>query len=201
MFGLRDSFVYFQCAECRVPPDRRVSADMSRYYPASYYSVCSGLRTQAPFQWGRGGGREPRERVRCESREGLLGRVLYWMSPNEDLRKRWCSTFPETVSHSPNSARSLSNPRRGMWVGDFSLGPEQGWIPARSGGRPVCGGKYRISRGSANPQGIPGSMQGAMERDHVSSLLRASPGSVGGSEERCRVVGQGAGQSWSGFPS
>jgi hypothetical protein len=42
MFGLRDSFVYFQCAECRCLQIAEFPADMSRYYPASYYS-CSGL--------------------------------------------------------------------------------------------------------------------------------------------------------------
>lgn len=38
MYGLRDEFAYFQCAECECLQIAEFPADMSRYYPSNYYS-------------------------------------------------------------------------------------------------------------------------------------------------------------------
>lgn len=72
MFGFRDRFSYFECPECGCLQLSQIPADMSRYYPAEYYSLEL----------------DPSRRGRIESlvrnvrnryaffREGLLGRVL-----------------------------------------------------------------------------------------------------------------------------
>jgi SAM-dependent methyltransferase len=38
MYGLRDTFAYFQCADCGCLQIAEFPADMSRYYPGHYYS-------------------------------------------------------------------------------------------------------------------------------------------------------------------
>jgi len=38
MFGLKDQFVYFECARCRCLQIAQVPDDMTRYYPPYYYS-------------------------------------------------------------------------------------------------------------------------------------------------------------------
>jgi len=100
MFGLRESFVYFQCAECECLQIAEFPVDMARYYPASYYSlervavpaISSGLRG-----WARA-----RRNGFAVTQRGLLGRVLYRMSPNESLK--------ETVAdHLPGGGVALAN--------------------------------------------------------------------------------------------
>jgi len=86
MFGLRDSFVYFQCAECSCLQIAEFPANMARYYPASYYSLqrpaASRRRSSGVRRWAR-----VRANEFAVTQRGLLGRVLYRMSPNEDLRE------------------------------------------------------------------------------------------------------------------
>src|SRR5712691_7232401 len=92
MFGSRDSFDYFQCAECGCLQIARFPVDMSRYYPPSYYSLApviptrtaSGVRRWARFR---------RDRFAVVPR-GFLGRLLYWISPNEQLREMVTRHFP-----------------------------------------------------------------------------------------------------------
>lgn len=50
MFGLRESFDYFQCAACRCLQIRQIPADMARYYPDNYYS----MQTRLPATPGAG---------------------------------------------------------------------------------------------------------------------------------------------------
>ncbi len=38
MFGMRDMFEYFECAKCGCVQIASIPADLSRYYPANYYS-------------------------------------------------------------------------------------------------------------------------------------------------------------------
>jgi SAM-dependent methyltransferase len=39
MFGLRESFPYFQCARCECLQIRDIPEDLAKYYPANYYSM------------------------------------------------------------------------------------------------------------------------------------------------------------------
>lgn len=39
MFGLHDEFLYFQCSRCGCLQIANIPEDMSRYYPANYYSL------------------------------------------------------------------------------------------------------------------------------------------------------------------
>jgi SAM-dependent methyltransferase len=41
MFGLKDRFLYFQCAQCGCLQIATIPGDLSRYYPANYYSFNS----------------------------------------------------------------------------------------------------------------------------------------------------------------
>jgi 2-polyprenyl-3-methyl-5-hydroxy-6-metoxy-1,4-benzoquinol methylase len=93
MFGLRDSFVYFQCAECGCLQIAEFPTDMTRYYPASYYSLqqltAPGVRSSGVRHWAR-----VRANEFAVVQRGLLGRVLHRLSPNEDLRKAVTQHFP-----------------------------------------------------------------------------------------------------------
>lgn len=46
MFGLKDSFRYFQCSRCRCLQIEDFPRDMSRYYPKNYYSFLSDPRSK-----------------------------------------------------------------------------------------------------------------------------------------------------------
>lgn len=46
MFGLRDEFEYFQCASCGCLQIGEVPADLSKYYPADYYSFHQPVNTR-----------------------------------------------------------------------------------------------------------------------------------------------------------
>jgi 2-polyprenyl-3-methyl-5-hydroxy-6-metoxy-1,4-benzoquinol methylase len=39
MFGLRDTFTYFQCNQCKCLQIETIPADLSKYYPSDYYSL------------------------------------------------------------------------------------------------------------------------------------------------------------------
>jgi SAM-dependent methyltransferase len=105
MFGLRDSFDYFQCAECGCLQIEQMPSDMSRYYPPSYYSLA-----RVPEARGAGGmrgwARTQRDRF-AVARSGVLGRMLSWLSPNEALTGAVVSHFPgDGASLTKLSARS-----------------------------------------------------------------------------------------------
>ena len=108
LFGLRDSFVYFQCPTCECLQLAHLPTDMSRYYPPSYYSlrpvaepaVRTGLR-----RWAQ----HLRDRFAILDR-GLLGRLLYAISPNDPYRNGARLHFPgqgATVASLSPSSRIL----------------------------------------------------------------------------------------------
>lgn len=75
MFGLRESFRYFQCAECGCLQLAEAPADLSRYYPEDYYAHAQGEHRSAVFRTLR--------RLRNRHallRRGLVGRMLSALS-------------------------------------------------------------------------------------------------------------------------
>jgi SAM-dependent methyltransferase len=44
MFGVREKFDYFECSDCGCVQIREIPTDLSRYYPAEYYSFAPGRR-------------------------------------------------------------------------------------------------------------------------------------------------------------
>jgi 2-polyprenyl-3-methyl-5-hydroxy-6-metoxy-1,4-benzoquinol methylase len=85
MFGFRDVFSYFECSCCGCLQIVDVPNDLSKYYPRTYYSFSSS----APFPKAD---RITRylKRKRYESgllnKGGLIGKLLYAIIPNENLR-------------------------------------------------------------------------------------------------------------------
>src|SRR2546428_4329197 len=53
MFGLRDQFAYLECAKCGCLQLLDVPSDMSKYYPADYYSLRqnSWIKVFLRHQW------------------------------------------------------------------------------------------------------------------------------------------------------
>jgi SAM-dependent methyltransferase len=78
MLGTRDQFYYFQCSKCGCLQILDIPADMSKYYPAGYYSFAeahgpiASLKERALFL---------RDRFAYSGR-GILGRVVFGFSPN-----------------------------------------------------------------------------------------------------------------------
>lgn len=85
MFGLRDEFSYFECADCGCLQLENPPSEMRRYYPADYYAFAEPTAAQ-PSR--RGWLRRLAERRRTEAQlfggRGL-GRLLAWMRPRQDL--------------------------------------------------------------------------------------------------------------------
>jgi 2-polyprenyl-3-methyl-5-hydroxy-6-metoxy-1,4-benzoquinol methylase len=84
MLGYRDTFTYLECAECQCLQLAAIPGDLSRYYPATYYSF-----THSPVE----NLANPIKRIirRCRDRyaaldRGLVGKLLYQRFPNEPLR-------------------------------------------------------------------------------------------------------------------
>jgi SAM-dependent methyltransferase len=81
MFGTGDKFEYFQCLKCGCLQIMEIPADMSKYYPAGYYSFAetqgwrAGLKEKALFR---------RDRFAYSGR-GILGRIVFGFSPNPAL--------------------------------------------------------------------------------------------------------------------
>lgn len=73
MYGLRDQFLYFQCAACKCLQIAAFPEDMSRYYPAHYYSfhAYDGKK----FRGFLGGFKRMQYRAAIH-RKGLLARAL-----------------------------------------------------------------------------------------------------------------------------
>lgn len=84
MFGLGETFSYFQCSRCECLQLESPPLDPARYYPQSYYSV-----TQEPVSAGGNLLRRLalglRDRYALFDR-GLTGRLLYRWFPTEGLR-------------------------------------------------------------------------------------------------------------------
>jgi len=85
MFGTRESFRYVQCAACGCLQIAEIPPDMSRYYPAGYYSF--NLSPQRAFAHRlKNFIKRPRYRYAVLNR-GILGRLLYLLFPNKSLRR------------------------------------------------------------------------------------------------------------------
>lgn len=83
LFGLGDRFTYFQCAACKCLQIAEIPRDMSRYYPAKYYSHT--LDPRAKY-------RNPIIRLMRRAGDSatvfsssLAGRVIGRLSPNKKL--------------------------------------------------------------------------------------------------------------------
>lgn len=83
MFGLRGNFAYFQCSQCGCLQISEIPADMSKYYPANYYSFHS--RPDAPINLAKKLIKRIRDNYAIFN-QGLLGRLLYVFFPYETLR-------------------------------------------------------------------------------------------------------------------
>jgi len=81
MFGTGDKFDYFQCSKCGCLQILEMPVDMSKYYPAGYYSFAethgwmANLKERALFR---------RDRFAYSGR-GILGRIVFGFSPNPAL--------------------------------------------------------------------------------------------------------------------
>jgi SAM-dependent methyltransferase len=71
MFGLRDSFSYFECSGCGCLQLMRPPADMARYYPPDYYSLARAAPPSGLRGWLR-----RRRNSSIFTPRGLLGRAL-----------------------------------------------------------------------------------------------------------------------------
>ena len=84
MFGTRETFTYFQCANCGCLQIAEIPPDMSRYYPPEYLSF-RPLRRRTFTRRLRS--LLGRQRYRyAVLNTGTLGRLLYRIWPKEDLR-------------------------------------------------------------------------------------------------------------------
>lgn len=80
MYGSREKFGYFVCADCGCLQIDEVPADLARHYPKAYYSLVSGLpkapswkrRLAAAWEYDRSG--------------GLLGWAMHKLKPNPEIR-------------------------------------------------------------------------------------------------------------------
>ena len=83
MYGLRDEFAYFQCANCKCLQIADIPGNMSRYYPSSYYSF--GLDPQKKYK------NPVVSRIRrfgdyyTVFANSILGRLVNKTSPNKKL--------------------------------------------------------------------------------------------------------------------
>jgi 2-polyprenyl-3-methyl-5-hydroxy-6-metoxy-1,4-benzoquinol methylase len=84
MFGLPDTFAYFQCSFCGCLQIREIPADMNRYYPEGYYSysVFGPLQSMNPVMNFLKRLRD----VYAVTGHGLIGKYLFSKIPNGSLR-------------------------------------------------------------------------------------------------------------------
>lgn len=83
MFGLRHTFPYVECSQCGCLQLLTIPAEMGPYYPSGYYSFERAPETPSP-PGARGYLRMLRDRYAI-SRRGLVGRLLFEVSPRNDL--------------------------------------------------------------------------------------------------------------------
>lgn len=84
MFGLRHTFPYFECSECGCLQIATMPADMAPYYPSGYYSFEPAPTPPQSSLTLRDRLRILRDRF-IVSRRGILGRLLFWLYPREEL--------------------------------------------------------------------------------------------------------------------
>ena len=83
MFGSRDEFVYFQCADCGCLQIENIPDNISQYYPSNYYSF-----KPYPYDYNkplRSFLKRHRDRYAL-SGEGIFGRLIYRYFPNIPLK-------------------------------------------------------------------------------------------------------------------
>jgi 2-polyprenyl-3-methyl-5-hydroxy-6-metoxy-1,4-benzoquinol methylase len=81
MFGLRDSFSYFQCNRCKCLQIETIPADLSKYYPSNYYSFREE-KNPSPLR---------KRLIHLRNKyavfnSGVLGKLVYYFFPYEKLR-------------------------------------------------------------------------------------------------------------------
>ncbi len=82
MFGFREEFIYFECAQCGCLQIAEIPVDVARYYPSNYYSF-EPARNQrvVPFKaWLK----RQRSRYGLTGR-GILGALLFRIFPAREL--------------------------------------------------------------------------------------------------------------------
>jgi SAM-dependent methyltransferase len=83
MYGLRDSFSYFQCAQCHCLQIESIPTEMSRYYPADYYSFHP--YTGKKFKGIKGGFKRLQYKS-AVSREGFVSKCITALFDVPDYR-------------------------------------------------------------------------------------------------------------------
>lgn len=81
MYGLRERFDYFQCANCGCLQIGNIPADIAKYYPSNYYSFNNAKAESAFARFFR----HFRDRFAVLDK-GLMGKLLYKLKPNVPLK-------------------------------------------------------------------------------------------------------------------
>lgn len=82
MFGMRDEFVYFQCANCECLQIKDVPNIMFKYYPSDYYSFAHPCEFKKPIK-------RIAKRLRdhyAVFNKGVVGKLIYMRFHNRALR-------------------------------------------------------------------------------------------------------------------
>jgi SAM-dependent methyltransferase len=90
MFGTREQFRYFSCAQCGCLQIAEIPADLARHYPDSYYSYSEVSAKDAPY-WERLLLRA-RLRAMLGEKETLIGRIASARRPGPENVKTWFRT-------------------------------------------------------------------------------------------------------------
>ena len=83
MFGFKDKFTYFQCSNCDCLQIAHIPVDMTKYYPANYYSL-NFPKLDADFLKARL--RQMRNSYDVFGK-GFVGRLLRDIRPNQQIRE------------------------------------------------------------------------------------------------------------------
>lgn len=84
MFGTREQFDYFQCAQCGCLQITEIPSDLSKYYPSSYYSFTPKQRTYLHNPVERFF-RRLRDQGTIFPRKNILNSLIHTFSPNKKL--------------------------------------------------------------------------------------------------------------------
>ncbi len=84
MYGSKDEFTYFQCSQCECLQIANVPKDISKYYPANYYSFSAIPKSQ--LLGSLMNNIKKLKDTYTVKNIGLIGRFLDFMKPNVNLR-------------------------------------------------------------------------------------------------------------------